>query len=492
MKYKKAFTLIELLVVIAIIGILAVVATVALNNAREKSRDAKRVADIKQVQTALDLFFNDAGRYPTDNEWVSGALSYNGQTYLTIIPAAPNPPDGTCGTGNNSYSYTQINNGDSYTLSFCLGNNTGALASAGEKCATPLGLINSACGAGSGGSVSTCLTNLASCSWKTVGTARFTSNFASVISSAVYNGVPYIAFDDHDNGSRVTVMKFNGTNWITVGSAGFSLSGAYDISLFISNGTPYVAYDDNSNSLKSTVMKFNGTNWITVGSADFSAGRAEGIKLFVYQNTPFVSYQDDYNAAKLTVKEFDGTNWISVGNEGFSDADAWANSLYVNNGIPYVAYRDVAHSTGITVMNYDPNSNSWNLVGSANISSGYTYAPSLFLNNNKPYVAFQTIWGGGYLLEFDGLNWASENLSCSVNPVSLYFDNNMPYVAYIDNGMANVTRYTGSTWENVGATNFSDGSVNNLQLMIDNGTPYVAYIDNYNNSNRPTVMKFAP
>ena len=73
-KTKKAFTLIELLVVIAIIGLLATLAVVALNNARAKSRDAKRVADIKQVQTALELFFNDKGRYPTAAEFNAGSI----------------------------------------------------------------------------------------------------------------------------------------------------------------------------------------------------------------------------------------------------------------------------------------------------------------------------------------------------------------------------------------------------------------------------------
>jgi prepilin-type N-terminal cleavage/methylation domain-containing protein len=67
-----AFTLIELLVVIAIIGILATVSVIALNNARAKSRDTKRVADIKQLTTALALYYNDKKEYPINfNSWAT-------------------------------------------------------------------------------------------------------------------------------------------------------------------------------------------------------------------------------------------------------------------------------------------------------------------------------------------------------------------------------------------------------------------------------------
>ncbi|MFA4942757.1 MAG: prepilin-type N-terminal cleavage/methylation domain-containing protein [Patescibacteria group bacterium] len=114
-KPKKAFTLIELLVVIAIIGVLATVSIIALSNARSKSRDAKRVGNMKQVQTALELFFNDNGRYPTVEEWDLGTLysttSDATTTYMRVIPTAPTPADGDCSEGENELAYTSVDNG---------------------------------------------------------------------------------------------------------------------------------------------------------------------------------------------------------------------------------------------------------------------------------------------------------------------------------------------------------------------------------------------
>jgi len=148
-KNKRAFTLIELLVVIAIIGLLATISVIALNDARAKARDAKRVADVKQMQTALELFFNDEGRYPTEDEFNSGSIfstSTNGTTtYMAAIPATVAPADGSCTSTRNNFIYQQAENGGSYALSFCLGGATGSLAS-GEKCASPDGIVNDNCG----------------------------------------------------------------------------------------------------------------------------------------------------------------------------------------------------------------------------------------------------------------------------------------------------------------------------------------------------------
>ena len=64
---KKGFTLVELLVVIAIIGVLATLVLLQLGQARSRSRDTKRIADMNQIRSAVELYFEDNnGTYPTE------------------------------------------------------------------------------------------------------------------------------------------------------------------------------------------------------------------------------------------------------------------------------------------------------------------------------------------------------------------------------------------------------------------------------------------
>ncbi|HOZ36987.1 MAG TPA: type II secretion system protein [bacterium] len=74
---KKGFTLIELLVVIAIIGLLATMAVAALNSARIKARNAKRMSDIEQIYKALSLFFDQYGCLPRTSGSTCGGTGYS-------------------------------------------------------------------------------------------------------------------------------------------------------------------------------------------------------------------------------------------------------------------------------------------------------------------------------------------------------------------------------------------------------------------------------
>lgn len=107
---KKGFTLIELLVVIAIIALLSTLSVVALNSARVKSRDARRLSDIKQIRTALEMYFDQNDKYPEtngsmvigDNNADFNCLSSSGlgikpcsgTVYLETIPGDPRRQSG--------------------------------------------------------------------------------------------------------------------------------------------------------------------------------------------------------------------------------------------------------------------------------------------------------------------------------------------------------------------------------------------------------------
>jgi len=138
---NKGFTLIELLVVVAIIAILAAISVVALNNARARARDAKRLADIKQIQTALELYYLDNNGYPSS----LSDLSSGDTIYMANVPSAPNPcdcPTG-CPAGGDTYTYATVGSSPytSYTLKYCLGSDSGGI-SAGVRTATPSGITD--------------------------------------------------------------------------------------------------------------------------------------------------------------------------------------------------------------------------------------------------------------------------------------------------------------------------------------------------------------
>ena len=61
---QQGFTLIEILIVVAIIAILASMVLVGLGPTQRAGRDARRISDLRSIQTGLELAYSKCGYYP--------------------------------------------------------------------------------------------------------------------------------------------------------------------------------------------------------------------------------------------------------------------------------------------------------------------------------------------------------------------------------------------------------------------------------------------
>lgn len=113
---KKGFTLIELLVVISIIGILAALLLANMVGVRERSRDARLKNNMKQMQNALRLRYNDQQTYPAATT-CSGLSSFLVTSTPSYLQAEVLSMDG------QSCLYTT--NGDTFTACVQLFSNAG-------------------------------------------------------------------------------------------------------------------------------------------------------------------------------------------------------------------------------------------------------------------------------------------------------------------------------------------------------------------------------
>lgn len=132
---KNGFTLLELLVVISIIGILSALLLANFNAARERARDTQRKGDIRNIQTALGIYYSDYGGFPTSGtganigkiigcgqqtspgpfvcEYGSSWNPEQGKVLMSTLPKDP--------LSIQTYYYTQTNL-DTYSLQACLEN----------------------------------------------------------------------------------------------------------------------------------------------------------------------------------------------------------------------------------------------------------------------------------------------------------------------------------------------------------------------------------
>jgi len=130
---SKGFTLIELLVVIAIIGLLSSIVLTSLNKAKMKGRDARRIIDMRQLELALRLYYEENKVYPSVAEsgnnpglagwrvsFIPNFMAALVPKYLPVPPVDPinsGPPDSMFSPrpdGTFFYMYYNYGSGAAY------------------------------------------------------------------------------------------------------------------------------------------------------------------------------------------------------------------------------------------------------------------------------------------------------------------------------------------------------------------------------------------
>ena len=129
-KHKSSgFTLIELLIVIVIIGVLATILLANFIGVRQRSRDAQRKADLRQIQSAIELYKADQGVYPPNPLYSINCDSYTSSSFssltggspaITYMTKIPCDPSGTTWYNSGNYFYSLA--GNTYTLRACIEN----------------------------------------------------------------------------------------------------------------------------------------------------------------------------------------------------------------------------------------------------------------------------------------------------------------------------------------------------------------------------------
>ncbi|MFI5381798.1 MAG: type II secretion system major pseudopilin GspG [Tepidisphaerales bacterium] len=111
----RAFTLIELLLVLVILAVLAAVVVPKFTARSEQARQTAAKTDIANLETALDAFEVDCGRYPSNEEGLRALLEPPGNAqswHGPYVKRAPNDPWGN----PYVYRFPGAHNASSYDL----------------------------------------------------------------------------------------------------------------------------------------------------------------------------------------------------------------------------------------------------------------------------------------------------------------------------------------------------------------------------------------
>jgi hypothetical protein len=291
------------------------------------------------------------------------------------------------------------------------------------------------------------------------------------------------------------------------------------------DGTPYVAWPEwCEGDTEIYIRRWNGQSWEEVGVGSATGGGMSDNSGWSWSpslaiapdGTPFVAWEDySGGVSAVFVRRWNGSSWEEVGvgsasgggisgDTGGSPEPALA---IAPNGTPYVVWHGDG-TGGLEIFVRRWNGSIWEEVGAGSASGGgISNTEGLSQNasvavapDGTPYVAWSDPNDGDheiYIRRWSGSSWEevgagsasgggiSNDTRHSAFPSVAISTSGMPYVAWEQNTTIYILQWSGSAWEEVGTGSASGGGISGYDgysfspsLAIEpGGLPYVAWVN---------------
>lgn len=301
----------------------------------------------------------------------------------------------------------------------------------------------------------------------------------------------------------LSLVAYGQEQWEICGERNISgATVAYTVMKANAAGTLHVLFNDSQYENKATVMAFDGSNWNVVGTPGFTSGgvtqRAD-IAFDAAGNVWVVATLGLNDADNLEVWKFDGSSWTSVG-PTVERAGIEPKIEYFNGDIYIGLSERINFQNGISMRKYD--NGAWNYVGTPHLVSGFGWPGQIAFNGGEPYISYLVFMTGNVapanVKKYNGSSWVqvgAPNFSLGGTARNAWGQDiefsasGTLYMAYYDDGInnsLNVWKFEGGSWQRVGAPNFTRCFWQDMEF--DGDTPYVGFQDLVNGGG--SVMTF--
>lgn len=230
------------------------------------------------------------------------------------------------------------------------------------------------------------------------------------------------------------------------------------------------------------VYTLSGSTFTAIGTAISTSSVSNLSLAFNLAGNECIAYTDISNSNKSTVKQWNGTSsWDNVGAGTVSTGGGFFNSLLVDKNDKYVlAFQDANSGNKTNVCRY--NAGVWTSLGM--IGSTANNCKLKEATNGDYYLGFTETANNAQIHKYNGSVWSQvgatiSSISSTANNFDLELDAvDSPYLLAVTTSTPDIVfyRYSFSSWSMV--TSFSNTSSNVLALSIDNkGLPFMFHVD---------------